>query len=64
MIMIIILRKQILKVKMNILTMKITMTRLLSKRKNIKKKNIRRLPAKKQKKNQKGIMDYIKVNCI
>ena len=58
--MIIILTKQTSNVKMNILTMKIAMTRLLSKiKKNIKKKVTRTPPAKKQKKNQKDIMDYI-----
>ena len=58
--MIIILTKQTSNVKMNILTMKIAMTRLLSKiKKNIKKKVTRTPPTKKQKKNQKDIMDYI-----
>ena len=59
MIMIIIPTKQILKLKMNKTTMKTAMTRLLSKKKDIKKKNTRTPPAKKQNKKQKVIMDYI-----
>ena len=60
MIMIIILTKDISKVKVKIQKMKLVVTRLLSKRKkNIKKKNKRTPHAKKQKKKTKGIMDYI-----
>ena len=55
MIMIIILTKEISKVKVKIQKMKLVVTRLLSKRKkNIKKKNKRTPHAKKQKKKNKG----------